>query len=68
MGATSFVNVTSVSRSTSAAFAGTATSPAAASAAPTNSNLTGPEMIASLATASGLSRHRGATAATASQF
>ena len=50
MGATSFVNVTSVSRSAAAAaafaVAGNATSPAAASATLTNSNLTEPEMIA----------------------
>ena len=68
MGATSFANVTSVSRSAAAAVAGKATSPAAASATLTNSNLTGPEMSASLATASGLSRRRGATAANVPQF
>ena len=55
MGATSFVNVTSVSRSAAAALAGMATSPAAASKAPANSILAGPDVIHSRATASGLS-------------
>ena len=64
MGATSFVNVTSVSRSAAAALAGMATSTAAASAAPTNSFLTGPEMIGALATAASLSRRRDAATST----
>ena len=51
MGATSFANVTSVSRSASAALAGNAASPAAASTATTSSIFTEPGAIAFLATA-----------------